>query len=140
MDDPPPPLSYATPVAAARKFAAWPAIVLLVLWAEATVLLAFVALRMMAVFQDFGVNLPTATKLLLALARWWANDYGWLFAMALAAGVGVGLGFAAAPFSRPADRRGVYWLFFLGTLALVAAAIVGLFLPMVSLIQAINNS
>ena len=112
MAQPPPPprvndpvLDYQTPPPGrAVRFAAWPAVVLGVAWAETAVALGVVVRRFEVVFKDFGVELPLATKLALGLSRWWANDYGWLLALFAADGGGRGLRLRppAAP-RRPID-------------------------------------
>ena len=152
MPQPPPPprvnepvLNYQTPPPPrAVRFAAWPAVVLGVAWAETAVALGVVVRRFEVVFKDFRVELPLATKLALGLSRWWANDYGWLLALFAATVAAVGLGFVLPPRpAGPSTRRGRYGLplilLLAFTLLLVAGLLLTVGLAMLALVEAING-
>jgi type IV pilus assembly protein PilC len=60
----------------------YPAVVISIAVGIVSMIMIFVIPKFEAIFKDFGTELPGVTKLLLAMSRWFANDYGWLYVLA----------------------------------------------------------
>ena len=104
-----------------------------------TLAMVFVIPRFEQIFKDFRLDLPGPTKLLLAVSRWFTNDYGWAFSVAACTALAVGLAFLD---ERARRRR--RWLYPLLALLLFIGAVVfvilALFLPMISLMDGISGT
>src|SRR2546423_9808456 len=87
------PLNYATPASASiRRLFSIP----IGLSVAIVTVLIFIFLGITPtfeqIFKDFKTELPGTTKLLLAISRWFMNDYGWALVLLIAApGTVVGL-------------------------------------------------
>ncbi len=101
----------------------------------------FVIPKFEAIFMDFSTELPMLTRVELGVARWIRNDGGWAMAWMVPVAMGA---FSAAIAYRRGRRRGLAaWLpsygFYLVILGILAVTIIGLFLPMVSLVSAVSG-
>src|SRR5215213_8113645 len=47
-----------------------------------SMIMIFVIPKFEEIFKDFKLDLPTPTKLLLAISRWFAKEYGWAYVIA----------------------------------------------------------
>jgi hypothetical protein len=112
-----------------------------VLWPWAfvlTLLFGVVTPRFEVIFRDFGTQLPTVTVVLLRFSRFFLNNYGWVVVWAIA----VGAPFAVAPLRRPVRGRRRSFALAITVLlcgATVAFGIIGLYAPMISLIQSVSG-
>src|SRR5687767_5520065 len=59
----------------------YPAVVITIAVGIVSMIMIFVIPKFEEIFKDFKTELPGITKLLLAVSRWFANDYGWLIVM-----------------------------------------------------------
>ncbi|HYE17346.1 MAG TPA: type II secretion system F family protein, partial [Tepidisphaeraceae bacterium] len=59
----------------------YPAVVITIAVGIVSMIMIFVIPKFESIFTDFKLDLPGPTKLLLAMSRWFANDYGWLIVM-----------------------------------------------------------
>lgn len=59
----------------------YPAVVISIAVAIVSMIMIFVIPKFETIFRDFKVELPGITKLLLAISRWFANDYGWAYVL-----------------------------------------------------------
>ena len=59
----------------------YPAVVITIAVAIVSGIMIFVIPKFEKIFADFGVELPTVTKALLAVSRWFANDFGWAYVL-----------------------------------------------------------
>lgn len=60
----------------------YPAVVICIAVAIVTGIMIFVVPQFEKIFKDFKVQLPGVTQMLLAISRWFANDYGWAYLIA----------------------------------------------------------
>src|SRR5436305_2041813 len=59
----------------------YPAVVISIAVAIVSMIMIFVIPKFEQIFRDFKTDLPAITKLLLAISRWFANDYGWAYVL-----------------------------------------------------------
>jgi type IV pilus assembly protein PilC len=59
----------------------YPAVVITIAVGIVSMIMIFVIPKFEQIFKDFKVSLPDVTLYLLAVSRWFANDYGWLWVM-----------------------------------------------------------
>ncbi|HEV7301513.1 MAG TPA: type II secretion system F family protein [Tepidisphaeraceae bacterium] len=59
----------------------YPAVVIGIAVAIVSMIMIFVIPKFEQIFLDFKVELPGITKALLAVSRWFANDYGWAYVL-----------------------------------------------------------
>src|SRR4051812_27464713 len=59
----------------------YPAVVISIAVAIVSMIMIFVIPKFEQIFKDFKTELPAITKLLLAISRWFANDYGWAYVL-----------------------------------------------------------
>src|SRR5688572_4198650 len=59
----------------------YPAVVITIAVGIVSMIMVFVIPKFESIFADFRLDLPGPTKLLLAVSRWFANDYGWLIVL-----------------------------------------------------------
>src|SRR5688572_1969808 len=57
----------------------YPAVVISIAVAIVSMIMIFVIPKFEQIFKDFKTELPGITKILLAVSRWFANDYGWAY-------------------------------------------------------------
>src|SRR5581483_8630496 len=57
----------------------YPAVVISIAVAIVSMIMIFVIPKFEQIFKDFHTDLPGVTKLLLAISRWFAQDYGWAY-------------------------------------------------------------
>ncbi len=57
----------------------YPAVVITIAVGVVTVIMIFVIPKFQQIFDDFKLDLPTPTRMLLALSSWIANDFGWAY-------------------------------------------------------------
>src|SRR5690606_15334901 len=57
----------------------YPAVVITIAVGIVSMIMIFVIPKFEQIFLDFKTELPGVTKLLLAISRWFANDYGWAY-------------------------------------------------------------
>jgi type IV pilus assembly protein PilC len=60
----------------------YPAVVISIAVGIVTMIMIFVIPKFEEIFKDFKLELPTPTRILLAMSRWFANDYGWAYIIA----------------------------------------------------------
>src|SRR5262245_27304049 len=60
----------------------YPGVVISIAVGIVSMIMIFVIPKFEAIFKDFKLDLPGPTKLLLAMSRWFANDYGWAYIIA----------------------------------------------------------
>src|SRR5687767_2759280 len=60
----------------------YPIVVISIAVGIVSMIMIFVIPKFEQIFKDFKVNLPDVTKALLAVSRWFANDYGWAYVIA----------------------------------------------------------
>ncbi len=60
----------------------YPGVVISIAVGIVSMIMIFVIPKFEAIFSDFKLELPGPTKLLLAMSRWFANDYGWAYILA----------------------------------------------------------
>src|SRR5437762_5623441 len=60
----------------------YPAVVISIAVGIVSMIMIFVIPKFEAIFTDFKLELPGPTKILLAMSRWFANDYGWAYLIA----------------------------------------------------------
>lgn len=59
----------------------YPAVVISIAVAIVSMIMIFVIPKFEQIFLDFKTELPGITKVLLAVSRWFANDYGWAYVL-----------------------------------------------------------
>src|SRR5438874_10087501 len=59
----------------------YPAVVISIAVAIVSMIMIFVIPKFEQIFKDFKTELPGITKLLLAISRWFANEYGWAYVL-----------------------------------------------------------
>src|SRR5438477_2661985 len=59
----------------------YPAVVISIAVGIVSMIMIFVIPKFKQIFLDFGAKLPGVTQLLLAISRWFANDYGWAYVL-----------------------------------------------------------
>jgi type IV pilus assembly protein PilC len=59
----------------------YPAVVITIAIGIVSMIMVFVIPKFEQIFKDFKTELPGITKLLLAISRWFANDYGWAYVL-----------------------------------------------------------
>ncbi|MBC7785364.1 MAG: type II secretion system F family protein [Burkholderiales bacterium] len=59
----------------------YPAVVISIAVAIVSMIMIFVIPKFEQIFKDFKTELPGITKVLLAVSRWFANDYGWAYVL-----------------------------------------------------------
>jgi type IV pilus assembly protein PilC len=59
----------------------YPAVVIGIAVAIVSMIMIFVIPKFEQIFLDFKTELPGITKVLLAISRWFANDYGWAYVL-----------------------------------------------------------
>src|SRR4051794_28295573 len=59
----------------------YPAVVISIAVGIVSMIMIFVIPKFEQIFKDFKTELPAITKLLLAVSRWFANDYGWAYVL-----------------------------------------------------------
>jgi type IV pilus assembly protein PilC len=59
----------------------YPAVVIGIAVAIVSMIMIFVIPKFEQIFLDFKTELPGITKVLLAVSRWFANDYGWAYVL-----------------------------------------------------------
>jgi type IV pilus assembly protein PilC len=59
----------------------YPIVVISIAIGIVSMIMVFVIPKFEAIFRDFKTELPGVTKLLLAISRWFANDYGWAYVL-----------------------------------------------------------
>jgi type IV pilus assembly protein PilC len=59
----------------------YPAVVISIAVAIVSMIMIFVIPKFEQIFKDFKTELPAITKLLLAVSRWFANEYGWAYVL-----------------------------------------------------------
>ncbi len=57
----------------------YPAVVISIAVGIVSMIMIFVIPKFEQIFKDFKTELPGITKILLAISRWFANDYGWAY-------------------------------------------------------------
>src|SRR5829696_8999747 len=60
----------------------YPAVVISIAIGIVSMIMVFVIPKFEDIFKDFKLDLPGPTKILLAISRWFAQDYGWAYVMA----------------------------------------------------------
>src|SRR3954449_3181465 len=60
----------------------YPGVVISIAVGIVSMIMIFVIPKFEAIFNDFKLELPTPTKILLIISRWFANDYGWAYLLA----------------------------------------------------------
>src|SRR3954471_21707923 len=60
----------------------YPAVVITIAVGIVSMIMIFVIPKFESIFTDFKLELPTPTKILLIISRWFANDYGWAYLLA----------------------------------------------------------
>src|SRR3954447_7645896 len=60
----------------------YPIVVISIAVGIVSMIMIFVIPKFEEIFRDFKLDLPTPTKILLAISRWFAQDYGWAYVMA----------------------------------------------------------
>jgi type IV pilus assembly protein PilC len=60
----------------------YPSVVISIAIGIVSMIMVFVIPKFEQIFKDFKTELPGVTKLLLAISRWFANDYGWAYVLA----------------------------------------------------------
>src|SRR5204862_661090 len=59
----------------------YPAVVITIAIGIVSMIMIFVIPKFETIFKDFKVELPGITKILLAVSRWFANEYGWAYVL-----------------------------------------------------------
>ncbi|HTL30218.1 MAG TPA: type II secretion system F family protein [Tepidisphaeraceae bacterium] len=59
----------------------YPAVVISIAIGIVSMIMVFVIPKFETIFRDFKTELPGVTKLLLAISRWFAQDYGWAYVL-----------------------------------------------------------
>jgi type IV pilus assembly protein PilC len=59
----------------------YPAVVITIAVGIVSMIMIFVIPKFEQIFKDFKTELPGITKILLAISRWFANDYGWAYVL-----------------------------------------------------------
>lgn len=59
----------------------YPIVVISIAIGIVSMIMVFVIPKFETIFKDFKTELPGVTKLLLAISRWFANDYGWAYVL-----------------------------------------------------------
>ncbi|WP_428937563.1 type II secretion system F family protein [Fontivita pretiosa] len=59
----------------------YPAVVITIAVGIVSMIMIFVIPKFEQIFKDFKTDLPAITKLLLAISRWFAQDYGWAYVL-----------------------------------------------------------
>ena len=104
-----------------------------------TLAMVFVIPRFEQIFKDFKMDLPGPTKLLLAISRWFTNNYGWAVSAVACTALAVGLAFLDGR----ARRRGRWFYPLLAALVFVGVVVfvvIALFLPMITLVEGISGT
>src|SRR4026207_1480538 len=59
----------------------YPAVVITIAVAIVSMIMIFVIPKFEQIFKDFKTELPGTTRVLLAVSRWFAQDYGWAYVL-----------------------------------------------------------
>ncbi len=59
----------------------YPIVVISIAVGVVSMIMVFVIPKFESIFKDFKLELPAPTRILLAISRWFAQDYGWLYVM-----------------------------------------------------------
>jgi type IV pilus assembly protein PilC len=59
----------------------YPVVVISIAIGIVSMIMVFVIPKFETIFKDFKTELPGVTKVLLAVSRWFANDYGWAYVL-----------------------------------------------------------
>src|SRR5438874_3188851 len=59
----------------------YPAVVISIAVGVVSMIMVFVIPKFEQIFKDFKLELPAPTMVLLAISRWFANDYGWAYVL-----------------------------------------------------------
>jgi type IV pilus assembly protein PilC len=59
----------------------YPCVVISIAVGIVSMIMIFVIPKFEQIFKDFKTELPNITKVLLAVSRWFANDYGWAYVL-----------------------------------------------------------
>src|SRR6476646_5557761 len=59
----------------------YPLVVITIAVGVVTMIMIFVIPKFEQIFKDFKTELPGITQVLLAVSRWFANDYGWAYVL-----------------------------------------------------------
>jgi len=59
----------------------YPAVVISIAVGIVSMIMIFVIPKFEQIFKDFKTDLPGITKILLAVSRWFANEYGWAYVL-----------------------------------------------------------
>jgi type IV pilus assembly protein PilC len=59
----------------------YPAVVISIAVGVVSLIMIVVIPKFEGIFRDFKTELPAPTKMLLAISRWFANDYGWAYVL-----------------------------------------------------------
>ncbi len=59
----------------------YPIVVITIAVGIVSMIMIFVIPKFEQIFKDFKTDLPTITKVLLSISRWFANDYGWAYVL-----------------------------------------------------------
>jgi type IV pilus assembly protein PilC len=59
----------------------YPCVVITIAVGIVSMIMIFVIPKFEQIFRDFKTELPGITKILLAVSRWFANDYGWAYVL-----------------------------------------------------------
>src|SRR5436190_18334750 len=59
----------------------YPCVVISIAVGIVSMIMIFVIPKFETIFRDFKTDLPGITKILLAVSRWFANDYGWAYVL-----------------------------------------------------------
>src|SRR3954464_1151636 len=59
----------------------YPAVVITIAVGIVSMIMIFVIPKFEQIFKDFKTELPAITKMLLAISRWFAQDYGWAYVL-----------------------------------------------------------
>ena len=144
------PLPYATPESGRavrwHEFIGWKSLI----GGYALVVATFIPMllivpRFEAVWRDFSVKLPLLTVVLLSFSRWLRFDHGWAYLLAMPPVLALIVGALSVPGRRlpaaqQARRVGLGLLLFIALgLAMLALVVIGLFLPMITMIDTVGG-
>jgi hypothetical protein len=138
----PPTLEYGRPPPAEGRTRDY--VAHLIRWAlvagTVAVVLAGIVPRFEQIFRDFKIQLPWPSQFLLTLSHWFVHDMGWL---ALAPLPFLLAYLMSLPGGTPRERRKVrHWerlLAFLIVAIFLVYVVMALFMPLISLIQAMSG-
>jgi type IV pilus assembly protein PilC len=57
----------------------YPAVVITIAVGVVTMIMIFVIPKFESIFKDFHLDLPLPTRMLLAMSKWFAEDFGWMY-------------------------------------------------------------